>query len=245
MPDHLFVVVFALVYPVAGFVGFLRLLRKIEAGLPLNRKLLYLNPIAWHWILFVLALIVWALSGRDWDALEFDLEIDMRFLIDAELTLAGIANLPAQLRQAASALNGDVDSLQSQLRDLSLMIPRNGSELARLKLLSITAGIVEETLWRGVLIWYLSQFKLISAAAVTGAVGFGLAHSYRGLANVPRVVFAGASFSGLYLLTGSLRLPMILHGAVDLLQGRLAYDVLRRIGSEHGDAEDVEVQTSF
>lgn len=228
LPDHLFVFVFALVYPLAGFVGFRRLLRRIEAGLSLNRKLLYLSTIAWHWILFVLALVVWALSERDWDALGFDFEIDMRFLIGAALTIAGITFLLTQLRQVAAASNKDVDGLQRQLGDLSLMIPRNGSELVRFNLLSITAGIVEETLWRGFLIWYLSQFVPLWVASVTSAVAFGIAHGYQGLANVPRVMLVGAVLSGLYVLSGSLLLPMILHAAVDLLQGRLAYEVLGR-----------------
>jgi len=46
------------------------------------------------------------------------------------------------------------------------------------------------------------------------------------------------------VLTGSLWLPIILHAAVDLLQGRLAYDVLRRIGTKGGNVEDSHVQTS-
>jgi membrane protease YdiL (CAAX protease family) len=95
-------------------------------------------------------------------------------------------------------------------------------------LLSITAGIVEETLWRGFLFWYLGQFMPLWAAAIISAVGFGLAHSYQGLANVPRVAIVGAVFSGLYLLTGSLWLPIILHIAVDLLQGRMVFEVLRK-----------------
>ena len=89
--------------------------------------------------------------------------------------------------------------------------------------------MVEETLWRGFLFWYLGQSMPIWVAAIISAVGFGLAHGYQGLANVPRVAFVGAVFSGLYLLTGSLWLSIILHAAVDLLQGRMAYDVMRRL----------------
>ena len=107
------------------------------------------------------------------------------------------------------------------------MMPLNGSELARFNMLSLTAGIVEETLWRGFLFWYLGHVMPLWTAAIISAVGFGLAHSYQGLANIPRVAMIGAVFSGLYLLTGSLWLPIILHAAVDLLQGRMAYEVLR------------------
>lgn len=227
MQDHLFVFVFAVIYPIVGFIGFRRLLRRIEAGIPVNRKLLYFNTITGHWILFVLALTVWTLSERPWSTLGFAFEPDSRFMIGAALTAAGIAFFIAQLRQVGTAPRKDLDRLQQRLGDLSLLIPRNRNELARFNFLSLTAGIVEETLWRGFLIWYLSQFVPVWSAATISAVGFGVAHGYQGLGNVPKITLVGAVFSGLYVLTGSLWLPMILHSVVDLLQGRLAYEVLR------------------
>ena len=228
MPDHLIVIAFALIYPIAGFVGYRRWLRKIEAGMPVNRKLLYLSTLTWHWALFVLALLVWALSGRDWGMLGFGFDLDLRFWAACGLTIAGTAFLVLQMRQPATDSQEDVTRLKGELGQLILMMPHNGSELLRFYMLSITAGIVEETLWRGFLIWYLAQFMPLWAAAVISAVGFGIAHGYQGVANVPKVMLVGAVFSGLYILSGSLWLPMILHAAVDLLQGRLAYDVLRR-----------------
>ena len=226
--DHLFVLVFAVIYPIAGFIGFRRLLRKIEAGMSVKRNHLYVQTMSWQWVLFALAVIVWAWSDRPWAALGFNVELHFRMLIGAALTVAGIAFLFGQVRQVATASQEEVQGLQGEIGELSLMIPRDGSELARFDMLSLTAGIVEETLWRGFLFWYLGQFMPIWVAAIISAAGFGLAHAYQGLANVPRVVLVGAVFAGLYLLTGSLWLPIILHAAVDLLQGRLACEVLRR-----------------
>ena len=48
----------------------------------------------------------------------------------------------------------------------------------------------------------------------------------------------GAAFAGLYLLTGSLWLPMILHAAVDILQGRVAYEVVRKTGDDEAEPSD-------
>ncbi len=242
--DQLFVLVFAVIYPIAGFIGFRRLLRKIEAGMPVNRNHLYLNTISWHCILFVLALIVWASSGRPWGELGFNFELNVRLVIGAAITIAGIALLITQIRQVATVAEEDLDRVKSGFGDIFLLIPRNGKELSRFNALSVTAGIVEETLWRGFLIWYLSQFMPVWTAAIISAVGFGLAHGYQGLANIPRITLVGTVFAGLFVLTGSLWLPIILHAAVDLLQGRLAYDVLRRIDNQNGNAEDADVQTS-
>ena len=41
-------------------------------------------------------------------------------------------------------------------------------------------------------------------------------------------ILVTAVFALLFLLTGSLWLPMILHAAVDILQGRAAYEIMRR-----------------
>ncbi len=229
LPDHLFFVVFALMYPIAGYFGYQRLMRKIEAGISVNRGHLYAQTISWQWLLFVLAVIVWGLSERPWGELGFSVALNYRVLIGAALTLAGIAFLFGQLRQIAAASIEEAQRLHAEIGELSFIIPRNRSELAGFNMLSLTAGIVEETLWRGFLFWYLGQFVPIWAVAVISAIGFGLAHAYQGLANIPRVTLVGGLFSGLYLLTGSLWLPIILHAAVDILQGRLAYDVIRRI----------------
>lgn len=227
--DHLFFFFFAVIYPIAGFIGFRRLVRKIAEGMPVNRSHLYVQTISWQWALFALAMVVWAISDRSWGALGFNFELNYRVLIGAGLTMAGVAFLFAQVRGVATASQEDLQGLQGDIGEMSLLIPLNGSELARFNMLSITAGIVEETLWRGFLIWYLGHVMPIWAAVIISAVGFGLAHSYQGLANVPRVTMVGAVLAGLFLLTGSLWLSMILHGAVDLLQGRLAYELLRRI----------------
>ena len=107
-------------------------------------------------------------------------------------------------------------------------IPRNGNELGRFYGLSLTAGIVEEALWRGFIVWYLVQFMPLWAAAVISTLGFGLAHAYQGISNLPKITLVGAALMGLYVLTGSVWLPIVLHSAVDVLQGRTAYEVLCR-----------------
>ena len=44
-----------------------------------------------------------------------------------------------------------------EIGELSFLIPQNDGEMARFNMLSLTAGIVEETLWRGFLVWYLAR----------------------------------------------------------------------------------------
>lgn len=226
--DHFLVIVLAVIHPIAGYLSFKRLLRRIEAGETVNRSRLYLTTITSHWILFAFTVALWLFQDRSWSSLGFGLATDTWFVAAMALTAGAIVLLAMQIRQVTTADIDEIHSIRGQLGNLEIIIPRNGNELGRFYGLSLTAGIVEETLWRGFMIWYFSQFLPLWVAALISVIGFGLAHAYQGIENLPKVTLVGALFTGLFLLTGSLWLPMILHAAVDILQGRLAYDVIRR-----------------
>ena len=56
-------------------------------------------------------------------------------------------------------------------------------------------------------------------AVLVGAIGFGLAHSYQGVSGMIKVFAMGLAFGGLYLLCGSIWIPMLAHFLVDAIQG--------------------------
>ena len=245
--DHGLVFIIAIVYPIAGFIGFRRLLRRVAAGESVNRSQLYRNTIIGHWTLLFMCLALWAGAAGPWSALGLGLQLDLRFALGVVLTVLGIVVLLMQLRQVNNATQEEISGFRKRFGKLSIIIPHNGNELARFYGLSITADIVEEILWRGFLIWYLNQFMPLWAAALVSVIGFGLAHAYQGIANLPQVTAVGAAFTGLYLLTGSIWLPVILHAAVDILQGRLAYDVIYRslTGSGSSTSDDAAESTGM
>ena len=225
--DHGFVFIFVIVFPIAGFFGFHRLLRRADAGESVNRSQLYRNTSIGHWTLFLMCMALWAGEARPWTALGFALQLDLQFALAAILTVLGIAVLLMQSRQVRAATQEEITGIKRRFGRLAIIMPRNGNELVRFYGLSITAGIVEEILWRGFLIWYLSQFMPLWAAALVSTLSFAMAHAYQGLSHLPQITAVGAAFAGLYLLAGSIWLPIILHAAVDIVQGRLAYDVIR------------------
>ncbi len=108
LPNHLFVVVFAVIYPIAGYIGYRRLLRNIWAGMLVNRGNLYAQTICWQWVLFGLAVIMWVISECPWGMLGFNLDLNDRVPIGTALTMAGVAFLFAQVRQVATASTEEV-----------------------------------------------------------------------------------------------------------------------------------------
>lgn len=92
----------------------------------------------------------------------------------------------------------------------------NEWSLPELALISLLAGISEETLFRGALQGGLSKTLGPQLAAVSSSVAFGLCH----LVNLPYAFIAagiGAYLSLAWLLTGNLLTPIIAHALYDFL----------------------------
>ena len=236
--DHALAVALAIFLPVSGTISYQRLVRRAAAGQPVDRKQLYEGTIATHWLLFLALAVLWIARDRDFAALGFLWRLDAGFWFASLIVLACFVFLWRQLQQVLEADADDLETYRRQLGRLELLIPRNGCELGHFYKLSVTAGIVEETLWRGFMIWYLAQFLPSLAAVALSTLGFGIAHSYQGISNLPKITLVGALFAVLFVMTGSLWLPMVLHALVDLLQGRTAYEILRRANLNRGDATD-------
>lgn len=236
--DHVFVALFVFAYPLAGVAGFRRMLRRLAEGRQLNRGEIYRNTMIGHWLLLAFALAIWFAADRRWSELGLGWSMNWRFVAGVAGVLIAVTMLTNQLREVAGADKRAVAKLRQRFGRLAAIVPGNRAELRRFYAVSVTAGIVEEVLWRGFLIWYLGNFWPLWAAALFAAVGFGLAHAYQGWRQVPMVTGAGALLTALYLLTGTLWLSIALHAAIDILQGRLAFEIKRR----HRDMEAAAAQ---
>lgn len=236
--DHLFFFGLAVVYPIAAFFSFRKLKRRIAAGESISPVELYRSTMIGHWILFAIGIAIWLFAGREWSALGFSLNVGIGFLIGVVLTTVAIITLVRYFNQLRNAGNAAHTSFQQQIGDLGIMMPRKAGELRYFYALSATAGIVEEMLWRGYMFWYLGQVVPLWAAAIASAVLFGLGHSYQGWKHVPTIVLVGGVFGALYLLTGSIWLPIILHAVLDAVQGRAAYSIFSGKTTQHAVRAD-------
>ncbi|HEV2340320.1 MAG TPA: CPBP family intramembrane glutamic endopeptidase, partial [Candidatus Acidoferrales bacterium] len=92
-------------------------------------------------------------------------------------------------------------------------------------LLSITAGICEEIIFRGFLMWLISVWTGVIFAAIISSVIFGLEHVYLGVAQVPRIALLGLGFVIVVLISGSLLPAMVIHATMDLSSGEISFRV--------------------
>ncbi len=110
---------------------------------------------------------------------------------------------------------------------LLALVPHTPGERALWIVLSATAGVAEEVVYRGVLFALLAS--LLGgwwAPALVGALAFGGAHALQGWRSGLLVALFGLAFQLLVLLTGMLYLAMAAHFLYDLIAG----PVIARLG---------------
>ncbi len=230
--DHLFACVLILGVPLyAALYSRPRLRRHVASGEPAARVRTYWVNIVYQWLLAAAALSIWRLEHRPIGELGLGLEVSWRFWTAAGLVALGLAGLTLNYR-AALRSEKDRRRLREQLGDAAALTPRNEREMAHFAALSLTAGVCEEILYRGYLIWYLGTlvgtgFLGTSLSVVTAAVAFGASHLYQGPSQAARIFGLAIIAGGLYVLSGSLWVLMVLHVGVDVAGGLVSLALYR------------------
>lgn len=104
-----------------------------------------------------------------------------------------------------------------------IVIPASAAEMRVFAAVSVTAGICEELLYRGFALWYLSALLPRGWAIAAAVAIFGIGHAYQGLRGVLMTATAGGIAIAIYLWTGSLVAPMVMHATLDLANGFIGY----------------------
>ncbi|MEV4182801.1 CPBP family intramembrane glutamic endopeptidase [Streptosporangium canum] len=117
---------------------------------------------------------------------------------------------------------------------VSHLLPRTPAERWYAAGLSVTAGITEEIVYRGLLIAVGMGALGLSkeVAAVCALAVFVVGHLYQGWRGMLVVTLLGAALTSLYLRSGSLLLPILLHALIDL-RGLVFAPLPRREVVEH------------
>ncbi len=229
MPGTLDLVVaalFAITWPlIEYFYTWPRHVRAVDAGDPSARTRMYQRAVFEQWSLSALVLVVMLRAGRDPRVLGLTMPHGWGLWVGLALPVAYAVLIWAQagplLRSPAS-----IARVRVSISPLRALIPHTRGEHAWFRPLAVTAGLCEEWLFRGYLVWVLQAWIGVWAAAGVSMVIFGLGHLYQGRAYAPRAFVAGAVMGLLALATGSLLPGMLLHAVVDLMGGWFGYRVM-------------------
>jgi len=238
--DHALFIVLAVLFPLrAGTFGFRRIQLASADERPRVRLSVYRQAMVIQWGLALAALGLWVANAREWEGIG----LVPRFGWGLGGVLAGMLMMGfVVLRQRREAL-GDDDALarlRGRMSRLELMLPHSREELSLFLKLSLTAGICEELLYRGYLIWYLSHWLPVYPAAALASLLFGIGHVYQGWRGVITTGFVGVFLAAVYLVTGSLYAGMVMHALMDAHSGHLmqaAYERERVLAADTGEAQ--------
>ncbi|MFD6951136.1 MULTISPECIES: CPBP family intramembrane glutamic endopeptidase [unclassified Nocardiopsis] len=108
-------------------------------------------------------------------------------------------------------------SLPEPERHRGLLVPRNTAERVLAAGVAVTGGVFGELLYRGLFIVLVASMGVpLWIAAVLSVALFSVAHLYQGWWGLVSAGASGTLFTVLYLGTGSVWVPVLVHVALDL-----------------------------
>jgi membrane protease YdiL (CAAX protease family) len=215
--------------PMVGHV----LHRRFEGRLrsdPGARRSFYRRLLVLEWGLALLALVIW-LSAPGVDAGEVGLRWPQQWpgpvtgLVVLVVLLFVVVSTRALrsgalLDDAATPRRpGEGRHAEPAVHATLAVLPRTAGERRLFTLVGVTAGVCEEWLYRG---FFLAVVAALAGGLPTGvlvvvaAAAFGLAHAYQGRVGIVTTGLLGGVMAAIYLQTGSLLLPVLLHAVIDL-----------------------------
>jgi membrane protease YdiL (CAAX protease family) len=207
---------------------------RIARGYAPARTSAYARTIASWWLIAITTLFAWWYLGRPLGALGLRLPFDARSVAGVTLCVLMLAYMNGQWRALKRLTPDKVERVAASLGRTVAVLPHTPGEYRWFLALSATAGICEELLYRGYLVALAYPLLTIAGAVVAAALIFGLAHAYQGALGVIKTAGAGLALGVVYVATGSLLWPIILHTLLDVAGGTLAYRVLRASARSSG-----------
>jgi len=190
----------------------------------------YLPTLIWQWALFG---IVYAgikkqgvklkdIIGGWWKDIEdflLDIVIAFGFFVTALITLALLQKL---------LLPPEAMDASTRIKSMAPIAPHSFLDLGMFILVAITAGIVEETVFRG---YFQKQFSALTGSALIGivlsAALFGSGHVYQGKMMAVVLGFYGLMFGVMAHFRRNLRPGMIAHIVQDSFSGSMLFFLTR------------------
>jgi len=189
---------------------------QMRAAVNPHRVRSYVLTITFEWLLFVFVVVGVRRSGASallvlgdhWQSARQVLR-DIGIALAFWLVSAGILFILGRLLRVAALA-----------RNMDFILPHGAAELTLWIALSVTAGICEETVFRGYLQrQFIALTKSAPAGILLSAAAFGVAHVYQGFRMVILIGVFGAMFGTLAYWRGSVRPGMIVHAWQDSLGG--------------------------
>ncbi len=210
---HLLAAYAVLAAPWLGQIWYQRARKRIAAGVPDAKVRLYRSLVAEQIITAGVVLALWR-SGRV-SATSLGLVAPRSW----GWTMAALFVIVGALAWSSFRLRPKAEGIRKRLQDgIGALLPDSRQDRLWWGAVSVGAGVSEELVFRGFLLYYFSAFvpqMNTPERVLLISLFFGLAHIYQGWRGVVSAGILGLVFAGFYVMTGSLLLPIVIHAVVD------------------------------
>jgi membrane protease YdiL (CAAX protease family) len=229
--DALYVAFIAIGLSVDSFVLWPSFLRRSEAEPARARVWLWSGTIVFLWTLVAVGVALWTLERRSWTELGLVTPHGWRIVGTIGLLLVVAIHYA---RPVAAIARARRSNKRIKLpKEAARRAPHTRAELAWWMALSVSAGICEEFIFRGYLIWVLQPALGLWFAAAASLIVFAVAHAYQGAKGMVAVGVVGGLFTLIVVVFGSLVPAIIVHMFADAGEGLVAWLALRDVPAGH------------
>ncbi|MDH5546575.1 MAG: CPBP family intramembrane metalloprotease [Gammaproteobacteria bacterium] len=225
--DHLFILFFAIGVPMMTYKSYPMIKAELQKNSPGIREQLYKSASIQQWIVVSFLLGLYSYNERDLTAMGLSPVSDTAGTWFGFALVIAYVSFSVFILQNARAGGAWNIRLRRWISDMpgAEVGPTNDREMQWFVWVSLTAGICEELIYRGYMMWYFTSMSDPWIALLITSVLFGLNHVYQGVQGVLRTAAAGAVLAYVFLLTDSLLIPMLLHAVVDFYSGKMILHV--------------------
>lgn len=219
----------AVVYPLTG----LNQRKLIKAGhyeRITSRVSWYYKSILWSWIPTIIIFVGLLLAGTEFSSLGFRAPSAQNNNVNNllyKLSLLGSALYALYSLYCSISFIFFEKIRRAYLKmiphRLRFILPHNSKEKRVWVLLSLTAGVTEEFLYRGYIFFiipYLTRCSSPIVLIISSSILFAVGHIYQGK-EVIKPAVAGLILSIIYYCTGSIYIVILLHSLQDIVAGGL------------------------
>ncbi len=172
------------------------------------------------WILAGAAVLAWWWAERTFASLGLTAAPE-RWAVGGALAGAVLVLYAADVWWNLATSERRAEARERWQRDTPFM-PETGREVAHSLVLVTSAAIGEEIVFRGFLVSYVTSFAGVSLGGLAAAIAlpalvFAACHTYQGVHAVGKIFVGAVLFGALFVVTGSLWIPIALHFVVDIV----------------------------
>jgi len=215
--SHILVLIIGLIYP----AYFLFTYKKTNNQIKNDGNYRLVN---YKHTIFIFWLLTWLVIGNAFIDKSIPLNLYPTFnttgIVLAALILIFIG---LQIITSKVSTMDKAESIIEKMKDNYQYLPKSKREFIWFNLLSLSAGICEEIIFRLFMFSYLLENTNLIIAFILTNVIFALTHIGSGKQNILGAFILGLLFTAIYYFTSNIWLSVILHSAIDISAGVLGY----------------------